>query len=279
MTELETDKKHIHIIGDSIGEGYYDLDKSGWVNRLKFKLYESRYFYNKDYLLPKDFIRNHSLSGDTAFRARQRIRQEFLYKASDDSLNIPIVALGVNDSYIYDLETAQKIKSGEIPDGGKDVENSTGSTDSNNLSGADDIVSVSYKDFVNAYAELLSIVAVSANEANQALGKNNVTKIFVLELTPCAEQRSIPSPFDVSWVQSRIDLFNDAIKQIVMNFNNSSEFSNEFEVIPTRDLFPSNSGSDEMLRLIPDGIHPYERGHQLIADRVFTRLLQYLEQL
>ena len=76
----------ISVFGDSIGKGYNDFKKGGWVNQLK------RYFHNYS---DKIHIYNFSISGDSTREVIKRFDNEAKSKKSD----IIIFALGTNDSW------------------------------------------------------------------------------------------------------------------------------------------------------------------------------------
>jgi len=93
--------KRICIFGDSIVQGYYDLEKGGWANRLNL----STLGEEKD--IP---VFNLGVSGNTSSMLLNRMESEIAVRR----ISTIIVSIGVNDSVIengeqrVDLKTFQK---------------------------------------------------------------------------------------------------------------------------------------------------------------------------
>jgi lysophospholipase L1-like esterase len=247
---------HIFIIGDSIAEGYFDTS-GGWATRLQNQLAEERFeVAPSGAKIPLDFFRNMSMSGDTIYNAIKRIESEANYRIYDKTdLNIPILAMGINDSWITDYETAKDIASEKIPDGGADIQ--------------EPLVNISLQNFETAFHQMIEIIARVFNEEN-----NHQTDIFILELTPC--QSTVTDDGDDFHVEPRVVLFNNKIKELIGSINESRTYKNQLIFIPIRKAFEESQHSfDHMFK---DGLHPWEDGHELIANEVFSYVLPYLAQ-
>ncbi len=89
--------KKICIFGDSIAQGYYDLEKGGWANRLNL------FSLRKDEDKP---IFNLGISGDTSFDLLERIENEVKLR----KVKVIIFSIGVNDAGIENGESRIEIK-------------------------------------------------------------------------------------------------------------------------------------------------------------------------
>lgn len=79
----------ILVFGDSIAWGAVDIEKGGWVERLKLSL------------LPKDIdVVNCGISGDTTTTLLKRFESEATARLSKDK-TIIIFAIGINDSVFF----------------------------------------------------------------------------------------------------------------------------------------------------------------------------------
>ncbi len=77
--------KKICILGDSITQGYYDFEKSGWISRLISCLWGKDIDYS---------VFNLGVSGDTSFDLIKRLEGEFKVRKG----KIVIINIGVNDA-------------------------------------------------------------------------------------------------------------------------------------------------------------------------------------
>ncbi len=77
--------KEICILGDSITQGYYDFEKSGWINRLTSSLWGKDIDYS---------VFNLGVSGDASFDLIKRLEIELKVR----SVKTVIVNIGVNDA-------------------------------------------------------------------------------------------------------------------------------------------------------------------------------------
>lgn len=247
---------HIFIIGDSIAEGYFDTS-GGWVKRLQNKLAEERFeTLTNGTKISLDFFRNLSIAGDTITNAIHRVENEANYRIYDKTdLNIPILAMGINDSKLDDLETAKDITSGEIPNGGSDLK--------------EPLAHVSLGNFERAFHKMIEILARVFNEDN-----NHQTDIFILELSPC--KSTVTDDGDNFHVEPRVALFNNKIKELTSSINESRTYKNQLIFIPLRKAFEESEHSFDYM--FKDGLHPWEDGHELIANEAFKYLFPYLAQ-
>jgi len=134
----------------------------------------------------------------------------------------------------------------------------------------------------NRYGELSIIFAIGFNDSRTKAGKNFsdtnryaknleelvkiarsfTNKILFVGLTPCAEERSNPVAWEnTGYTNKRIWAFETALRTFCND--NDLPYVKVFEVFTERQL---------QTELLPDGIHPNEAGHQLIADLVLPQL-------
>lgn len=139
---------------------------------------------------------------------------------------------------------------------------------------------------VRATGELASVVAIGVNDARTKAGvnysdterykqnlseilklaKQHSSKIIFVGLTPCVEERSNPVSWgDTGYTNERIKEFNKTL----------SEFCQESRV-PFVEVYEPFAKAQADNELLPDGLHPNEKGHQLIADLVMPTLLELL---
>jgi len=83
--------KNILIFGASITYGAWDLEKGGWVQRL-------RDYLEKKHELGDYFIYNLGISGDTSSMLLARFATDIKYRVDEDEENIVIFSVGINDS-------------------------------------------------------------------------------------------------------------------------------------------------------------------------------------
>jgi len=130
--------------------------------------------------------------------------------------------------------------------------------------------------------ELAFVIAVGVNDARTKAGinysettryKNNLEqilqlakqhsdKILFVGLTSCVEERSNPVSWgDTGYTNDRIKAFDDTLR----------EFCEENHV-PMVEVFEPFSKIEAETELLPDGLHPNDKGHKLIADLVKPHL-------
>lgn len=91
-------------------------------------------------------------------------------------------------------------------------------------------------------------------------------KILFVELTPCNESHSNPVEWgDTGYTNTRIKQFNATLRKFCEQ--------NGVNLVDTFETFSEAMGKTELL---PDGIHPNDEGHQLIADLVNPELRNLL---
>jgi lysophospholipase L1-like esterase len=91
-------------------------------------------------------------------------------------------------------------------------------------------------------------------------------KILFVGLTPCVETRSNPVSWSNSgYTNSRVKQFDDTIR----------EFCRQNRVSYV-ELLTSFNEAQNQTELLPDGIHPNNQGHQIIADLVAPELQKLL---
>lgn len=98
------------------------------------------------------------------------------------------------------------------------------------------------------------------------LAKHYSNKILFVGLTPCVEERSNP----VSW--GNAGYTNDRIKEFDSVL---SQFCKENKV-PFVEVFGPFTKAQTEVELLPDGLHPNDKGHQLLADMVLPKLQESL---
>ena len=87
-------------------------------------------------------------------------------------------------------------------------------------------------------------------------------KILFVGLTPCVEERSNPVSWsDTGYTNARIKQFDDALRG----------FCEEHQV-GFIEMFEPFQKAQNKQELLPDGLHPNDEGHQLIADIVGPEL-------
>ncbi len=89
---------NILVFGDSIGQGYYDVE-GGWVDRLK------RYYLEEEIKQKWEQsvnIFNLSISGDTSKEILSRFKRETIPRSWESHETIFIFAFGINDSITID---------------------------------------------------------------------------------------------------------------------------------------------------------------------------------
>jgi lysophospholipase L1-like esterase len=139
---------------------------------------------------------------------------------------------------------------------------------------------------VRATEELAFVIAVGVNDAQTNADvnfsdtqryKSNLTaileqakkystKVMFVGLTPCVEARSNPVSWaDAGYTNDRIKQFNDVLRQ----------FCKEEQVTFVEVLEPFAKAEAE-IELLPDGLHPNDKGHQLITDLVLPKLKELL---
>lgn len=88
------------------------------------------------------------------------------------------------------------------------------------------------------------------------------SKILFVGLTPCIETRTNPVSWgDISYTNTRIKAFDDTQREFCQE--NLIEFVEVFEPLRM---------AQQQAELLPDGVHPNGKGHQLIADLVRPKL-------
>lgn len=133
-----------------------------------------------------------------------------------------------------------------------------------------------------AREELAFVIAVGVNDARTKAGVNysdtnrykqnlgeilklarqHSSKILFVGLTPCVEERSNPVSWgDTGYTNSRIKEFDNALR----------EFCNENQV-PFVEVFEPFAKAESESELLPDSLHPNDKGHQIIADLVKPKL-------
>lgn len=137
-----------------------------------------------------------------------------------------------------------------------------------------------------ATEELAFVVAIGVNDARTKAGvnysdptryKQNLSEILRLAkeyssrilfvgLTPCIEERSNPVSWgDTGYTNGRIKEFDDTLR----------EFCEESQV-PFVEVYEPFAKTEAENELLPDSLHPNDKGHQLIADLVTPGLFELL---
>jgi lysophospholipase L1-like esterase len=92
-------------------------------------------------------------------------------------------------------------------------------------------------------------------------------KILFVGLTPCVEERSNPVSWsNTGYTNARNQLFDKALQGFCKE--------NDVPYVPVFEDFAKRQAQEELL---PDGIHPNDAGHQLIADIVRPKLEELLK--
>jgi lysophospholipase L1-like esterase len=98
------------------------------------------------------------------------------------------------------------------------------------------------------------------------LAKQYSSKILFVVLTPCVEERSNPVSWgDTGYTNERIKEFDDTLR----------EFCQESQV-PFVEVYEPFAKAEAESELLPDSLHPNDKGHQLIADLVTPGLFELL---
>lgn len=139
---------------------------------------------------------------------------------------------------------------------------------------------------VRAREELAFVIAVGVNDSRTKAGENysdtnrytqNLSEILKLAkqysgkvlfvgLTPCVEERSNPVSWgDTGYTNDRIKEFDNALQ----------EFCQENRV-PFVEVFEPFAKAEAETELLPDSLHPNDKGHQLIADLIKPNLGELL---
>ncbi len=92
---------NILIFGGSITYGAWDIEKGGWVQRL-------RSYLEQNYELQRYFVYNFGISGDTSSMILDRFETDIKYRVDEDERNIIIFATGTNDSAFLEKENKQR---------------------------------------------------------------------------------------------------------------------------------------------------------------------------
>ncbi len=92
--------------------------------------------------------------------------------------------------------------------------------------------------------------------------KQFTDKLLFIGLTPCVESRTTPVSWgDTGYTNDRIQAFDKTLKDFCEQ--NNLSFVEVFEPFQAK---------QQTTELLPDGLHPNEAGHQLIADIVGPKL-------
>ena len=139
-----------------------------------------------------------------------------------------------------------------------------------------------------ATEELAFVVAIGVNDARTKAGVNysdptryrqNLSEILKLAkqyssrilfvgLTPCVEERSNPVSWgDTGYTNGRIKDFDNILR----------EFCQENQV-PFAEVYEPFAKAEAESELLPDSLHPNDKGHQLIADLVTPGLFELLSR-
>jgi lysophospholipase L1-like esterase len=139
---------------------------------------------------------------------------------------------------------------------------------------------------VRATEELVFVIAIGVNDARTKAGANysdterykqnlgeilklakqHSSKILFVGLTPCVEERSNPVSWgDTGYTNGRIKEFDHTLR----------EFCQEAQV-PFVEIFEPFAKAEAENELLPDSLHPNDKGHQLIADLVLPKLKEIL---
>ncbi|HEX7633524.1 MAG TPA: SGNH/GDSL hydrolase family protein [Candidatus Saccharimonadales bacterium] len=139
---------------------------------------------------------------------------------------------------------------------------------------------------VRATEELAFVISIGVNDARTKAGtpysdteryKQNLgeivklakqysSKMLFVGLTPCVEERSNPVSWgDTGYTNGRIKEFNDALEQFC-----------EENHVPFVEVFEPFSKAEAEAELLPDSLHPNDKGHQLLADLAMPKLQELL---
>lgn len=91
---------------------------------------------------------------------------------------------------------------------------------------------------------------------------------MIIGLTPCVEERTTPVAWNehVTYTAARIRKFDQVLQ----------EFSEAMQVHYVGLLQPVME-SQQKMELLPDGLHPNDQGHQLMAEIIGNDLQQLIE--
>jgi lysophospholipase L1-like esterase len=139
---------------------------------------------------------------------------------------------------------------------------------------------------VRAREELVFVIAVGTNDSRTKAGQNfsntsryiqniekiidlakrHSSKILVVGLTPCVEERSNLVVWgDSGYTNQRVKEFDDTLMRFCKD--NGISFVKIYEPFAV---------AQAQAELLPDGLHPNDAGHQLIADLVLPMLDELL---
>ncbi len=137
-----------------------------------------------------------------------------------------------------------------------------------------------------ASEELSFVIAVGVNDARTKAGVNfsNVQryqqklarilqrakqysgKVLFVGLTPCVEARSNPVSWgDTGYTNGRIKEFDNVLREFCEQNN-----------VGFVEIFEPFQKAETETELLPDSLHPNDRGHQLIADLVRPKLAELI---
>lgn len=140
---------------------------------------------------------------------------------------------------------------------------------------------------VRAKEELAFVIAVGVNDARTKavvnysdtnrykqnlseilrLAKQYSDKVLFVGLTPCVEERSNPVAWgDTGYTNGRIKEFDSTLQQ----------FCKENKV-PFVEVLEPFAKAEAETELLPDSLHPNDKGHKIIADLVKPHLEQLLK--
>lgn len=189
------------------------------------------------------------MEGGWVSRIRKHYDQQMIYDADNDLPSI--FNLGVSadssDDVLVRFENETKVRATEeiafiIAIGVNDARTKAG---------------VNYSD-TNRYKQNLSEIL--------KLAKQYSNKILFIGLTPCVEERSNPVSWgDTGYTNGRIKEFDAALR----------EFCDENQV-KFVEVFEPFAKAEAARELLPDGLHPNDNGHQLIADLVLPKVQELL---
>lgn len=98
------------------------------------------------------------------------------------------------------------------------------------------------------------------------LAKQYSSKMLFVGLTPCVEERSNPVSWgDTGYTNGRIKEFDDILRK----------FCQESQV-PFVEVYKPFAKAEAESELLPDSLHPNDKGHKLIADLVTPGLFELL---
>lgn len=139
-----------------------------------------------------------------------------------------------------------------------------------------------------ATEELAFVVAIGVNDARTKAGvnysdptryKQNLSeilrlakqysrKILFVGLTPCVEARSNPVSWgDTGYTNGRIKEFDNILREFC-----------QVNQVPFVEVYEPFAKAEAESELLPDSLHPNDKGHQLIADLVTPGLFELLRK-